>query len=278
MTPADLSSLRTKIERTANLATVPQFVARIRGMLEDPAASAAAVGEEIEKDHVLTAKVLKLVNSGFYGFRSAITTITQSMVLLGFDVVKTLILTASVLDILEAMNKRLVGLWEHSLGTARVADAIAGRLSMPNPEELAVAGLLHDLGKVVIAQKLPIEHARIRRIVAERGCLQFEAERVVLGVTHLEVSSWLLTKWQLPTRLIVPIAGHHALDLQGEFADRAAVVHVSDIVCRGLGLGYPGDSRIPALDPRALELLRLTRVDLEAVVMRVQREWGNLGF
>jgi putative nucleotidyltransferase with HDIG domain len=278
MAPSELSALRSKVERTANLATVPQFVSKIRGMLEEPGASAAGVGEEIEKDQVLTAKVLKLVNSGFYGFKSQITTITQSMVLLGFDVVKTLVLTASVLDILEAMNKRLVGLWEHSLGTARAADAIASRLSMSHQEELAVGALLHDLGKVVVAQKLPIEHARIRRLVAERGCLQITAEREVLGVTHLEVSGRHLAKWQLPERLVAPIAGHNAFDPTAEFADRTAVIHVADIVCRALGLGYPGDSRIPALDPRAVELLRLTRDDLAAVVDQVRREWGSSGF
>ena len=272
MTPADLSSLRTKIERTANLATVPQFVARIRGMLEDPATSAAAVGEEIEKDHVLTAKVLKLVNSGFYGFRQPITTITHAMVLLGLDVVKTIVLTASVLDIVDAMNQYMEGLWEHSLGTARAAKILAERLGMPNPEEVALSGLLHDIGKVIIAQTFPAEQARINDVVRARNCLQIEAEQEVLGVTHPEVGMWLLKKWSLPPKMLYPIAYHSNFHPRRDFADRTAVVHLADIVCRAKGLGYPGDRRMPALNPEAWALLGLSMTDVEQVCLQLDAE------
>ena len=273
----DLAPLRAKVERTANLATIPQVVARLRGMLVDPSASAVTIGAEIEKDQVLAAKVLKLVNSGFYGFHKTISTITQAMVLLGFDVVEALVLTASVLDVIDAMNKRLVGLWDHSLAAARVAEAVANRMKLANPEELAAAGLLHDIGKVVVAQKLPIEHARIRRLIAGRGCLQLEAEREVLGATHGDVARWLLERWHLPERLVAPIAGHHEFDPDGPWADRVAVIDFADVTCRALGLGYPGDSLIPALHPDAWEILHLTREDVEVIVGRVQAEWAGVG-
>ena len=95
------SQIRAKVEGTTNIATIPDVVAKLRRLMDNPTVSAASVGDEISKDQVLAAKVLRLVNSGFYGFRTPITTITQAMVLLGFDVVKTLVLSASVLDILE---------------------------------------------------------------------------------------------------------------------------------------------------------------------------------
>ncbi len=272
----DRSVVRARVEGTSNISTIPDIVAKLRRTMSSPSASAVAVGEEISKDQVLAAKVLRLVNSGFYGFRTPITTITQAMVLLGFDVVKTLVLSASVLDILELMNKHLAGLWEHSLATARVADVLANRLRLANPEEVAVAGLLHDLGKVIIAQKFPAEQQAIREVVETKGCLQLQAEREALGVTHPEVGMWLLKKWGLPEKLVYPIAYHHAFHPTREFADRTAIIHVADILCRARGFGYAGDSRIPAINRQAWAMLRISMADVDDIYGQLDDELADL--
>lgn len=272
----DRAVIRTRVEGTSNISTIPDIVAKLRRTMSSATASAVAVGEEISKDQVLAAKVLRLVNSGFYGFRTPITTITQAMVLLGFDVVRTLVLSASVLDILELMNKHIAGLWEHSLATARVSEQLAVRLRLPNPEEIAVAGLLHDLGKVIIGQKFPAEHREIRDAVQSRPCLQLDAERSVLGVTHPEVGMWLLKKWGLPSKLIYPIAYHHAFHPARDFADRTAVIHVADILCRARGFGYAGDSRVPALNRQAWELLHLSMGDVNSLYEQLEDELSDL--
>jgi putative nucleotidyltransferase with HDIG domain len=272
----DRSQVRARVEGTSNISTIPDIVSKLRRTMDSPSASAVAVGEEVSKDQVLAAKVLRLVNSGFYGFRTPITTITQAMVLLGFDVVKTLVLSASVLDILELMNKYLSGLWEHSLATARVANALGERLGLPNPEEIAVAGLLHDLGKVIIAQRFPAENKEIRAVVEKKNCLQLDAEREVLGVTHPEVGMWLLKKWGLPGKLVYPIAYHHAFHASRDFADRTAVIHVADILCRARGFGYAGDSRMPAINRDAWALLKATMADVDAVYQQLDGELADL--
>lgn len=269
----DRAQVRSRVEGTSNIATIPDIVAKLRRSMDSQSASAMAVGEEISKDQVLAAKVLRLVNSGFYGFRTPITTITQAMVLLGFDVVKTLVLSASVLDILELMNKYLAGLWEHSLATARVANLIAERMRLPNPEETAVAGLLHDLGKVIIAQRFPAENREIRTLVETEGVLQFEAERRVLGVTHPEVGMWLLRKWGLPGKLLYPIGYHHAFHRSRDFADRTAIIHVADIICRAHGFGYAGDESIPAITPEAWDFLKMSVADVDALYDYLEREF-----
>jgi putative nucleotidyltransferase with HDIG domain len=268
--------VRARVEGTSNIATIPDIVSKLRRTMDSPSASAVAVGEEISKDQVLAAKVLRLVNSGFYGFRTPITTITQAMVLLGFDVVKTLVLSASVLDILELMNKYLAGLWEHSLATARVANALGERLRLPNPEEIAVAGLLHDLGKVIIAQRFPAEHKEIQAVVDRTGCMSLDAEREVLGVTHPEVGMWLLKKWGLPGKLVYPIAYHHAFHPSREFADRTAIIHLADIMCRARGLGVSDTSRLPAINPEAWALLKTTMADVESIYQQLDGELADL--
>jgi putative nucleotidyltransferase with HDIG domain len=221
---------------------------------------------------VLTAKVMRLVNSGFYGFRSPITTVTQAMVLLGFDVVKTLVLAASVLDVLELMNKLLSGLWEHSLATARLANVLAERVRLSNPEEVAVSGLLHDFGKVIVAQRFPDEFREIRRTVEARDCALAEAEREVLGVEHAEVGMWLLKKWGLPAKLVYPIAYHNQFSATREFADRTAVIHVANVMARARGYGNPGDHRVPAINRDAWGLLQLTTKGVEEVFLQLEGE------
>lgn len=271
----DRAAVKAKVEGITKILTIPPVVSRIVHMVNAGTVSAAEIAEEINTDQVLAAKVLRLVNSGFYGFRQPITTITHAMVLLGLDVVKTLVMTASVLDIVDAMNQYMEGLWEHSVGTARAANALAERMKVQNPEEYALLGLLHDIGKVVIAQTFPTEHGRIRDLVAERNCLQIDAELEVLGVTHPEVGMWLLKKWSLPSKVVYPIAYHSNFHPRRDHADRTAVVHVADILCRAKGIGYPGDARIPRINPDAWRMLRLTLDDVERVCQRLDDELGD---
>ena len=262
---ADRAQLRARVEGITKVLTIPTIVNRISAMVSTGTVSASEIAEEISKDQILTAKVLKLVNSGFYAFRQPITTITHAMVLLGLDVVKTLVMTASVLDIIDTMNRYMEGLWEHSLGTARAAHHLAERLGRQDPEEIALAGLLHDIGKVIIAQLLPDEHAAIRTIVAERRCLVIDAEQAVLGVTHPEVGMWLLRKWSLPSKIVYPIAYHSNFHPRRDFADRTAIVHLADILCRAKGIGYPGDTVLPRMNHEAWSLLGLAMDDVAAV-------------
>jgi len=268
----DRAVLRARVEGISKILTIPTIVSRITAMMSTGTVSAAEIAEEISKDQILTAKVLKLVNSGFYGFRQPITTITHAMVLLGLDVVKTIVVTASVLDIVDAMNQYMEGLWDHSLGTARAAKLLAERLGMPNPEEVALSGLLHDIGKVIIAQTFPEEQREIHEAVRARQCLQIEAEQDVLGVTHPEVGMWLLKKWSLPPKMLYPIAYHSNFHPRRDFADRTAVVHLADILCRAKGLGNPGDRRIPALNPDAWAMLGLSMADVEQVCLHLDAE------
>jgi len=268
--------VRARVERTTDVQTLPHAMAKLRRRLDEPMASAIALGEEIGKDQVLAAKVLRLVNSGFYGLRTPVTTITQAMVLLGFDVVRTLVLSASVLDIVELMNRLLAGLWGHSLATARVAHALAERLEIRDPEEVALAGLLHDLGKVIIAQRFPAEAKEIAEIMAARDCLRHEAERTVLGASHAEVGMWLLRKWGLPDTLVAPIAYHHDFRADREFADRIAIVHVANVLCRARGLGQAESRRISAIHPEAWSLLGLGMSDVEHLYGQLENELIDL--
>lgn len=265
----DSGDVRRLVERIQSLPTLPGSITRITKLLDNPETTANEVGKEIEADQVLSAKVLKLVNSGFYGFSQPISTIPHAMVLLGFEVVKTLVLSTTVLDM---MSRSMAGLWQHSLACARTCGIIARHLDLDDPEETSVIGLLHDLGKVVLEEHLGDEFAEIARIIDEENTLFYEAEERVLGVTHANVGAWLLDKWQLPSNLVEPIMYHHNFHPARTHAVRTAVVHISDILVRAEGYGSGGDRRIPVISEEAMATLDFRMEDVREVMDRMQGE------
>ena len=267
--PHSHAYLRARVDKLTDLATMPQSVTAVASMLDRGTASTAAIADEISKDQIITLKVLRLVNSGFCGFRTPISSIHHATVLLGLAALRMLLFSTALLTL--AASRSMMGFWKHSVGTARAAGLLAERAGLPKPEELAVAGLVHDVGKVVIDQAVPVKNAEIRRYVAASGGLQIDAERAVLGVTHTEVGGWLVERWRLPARLARPIVFHNDFDPAQEFAERTAVVHLADIACRARGYGDPGDAYIPTLDPRAWELLGLSMNDLAGVFVELDR-------
>jgi len=257
------SEMRRLVEKIKSLPTLPGSVTRITRMLDTPDTTAGEVGKEIAKDQVLSAKVLKLVNSGFYGFSQPVSTIQHAMVLLGFNVVKTLVLSTSVLDM---MAKSMVGLWQHSLACARTCGIIARHADMEDPEEVSVTGLLHDLGKVVLEEHLNEVFQEVISRVEERSMLFYEAEEDAMEVTHANIGGWLLEKWQLPSQLVEPIMYHHNFHPSRRHADRTAVVHLADILVRAEGFGSGGDRGIPVLAPEAMDTLQLRRDHLREIM------------
>ncbi|MCC7261645.1 MAG: HDOD domain-containing protein [Candidatus Latescibacteria bacterium] len=265
--------VRQHLERANNLPTLPVVIARVVGMVDSPQTSSRQLGDEIAKDQVLTAKVLKLVNSGFYGFSRPISTITHAVTMLGFDAVKGLVLSCSAL---EDMEEALPGLWEHSLACARTCAFIAEHRGMDEVEELSVSGLLHDLGKVVLFQGFAEEFRQVRSLVETGDLLFYEAENEVLGAHHGLVGGWLLEKWTLPVKLVAPVSDHHDFRAHRSHAEWTAVVHLADILCRAEALGSGGDRKIPLLQAAAVKLLDLSVEDLRRIMERMDAELDDI--
>ena len=270
--PDRAADLRDRVENAANLPTLPDVVLRINEIMDDPTAGSRQVGAEIAKDQVLSAKVLKLVNSGLYGFAKPISSIPHAVTMLGFDAVKSLVLSSSVLDL---MTGAIPGLWEHSQACARACGLLAHHLELPDPEEIVTIGLLHDLGKVVLHQTLDAEYNQVLRRVMRADQLFFEAEeepRVLgPGLNHGTIGGWLLENWTLPEKLVEPIAHHHNFHSELRHRDRTAVVHVADVLCRAESFGNGGDRRIPLLSVSAMEELDLEMADLEEIMHMMDR-------
>lgn len=257
------TQVKGEILQVKDLPTLPNVLDKITQLVEDPEASTEAIAKVIATDQVLSAKVLKMVNSPIYGFPGRISSIQHALVLLGFNVVRGIIISTSVFDM---MVQAMKGLWEHSLGCATACNIIARRAGFEDPEEFAVAGLLHDLGKVVTAVQLPDTHAAILDTVRTKDLTYFQAEKDVLGFGHDRINAWLARHWGLPPNIREAMTRHHAPQLAEFYKPMSCVVHLGDFLVRLLEFGNSGDDQTAYLRPEALIELKFRMSDLDKVM------------
>jgi len=275
--PPDLNRIIARVE---DLPTLPRTVLKITELVNDPKSSARDLARIITDDQVLAARLLRLVNSSFYGFPQRISTITGAIVLLGFDAIRNLLLTTSVFDLFS--NRKNASLirqeqfWDHSLGCAVGSKIIGNHLRYDKVEELFVSGLLHDIGKIVEMIFLPEAFKEIVKRVRDENILMIAAEERILGYRHPEVGKLLAEKWNLPPKLTSVILHHHQPSEAGRFALEAAIVHLADILCRSLNIGYGGDNKMPALDKTAWNSLRIKSQSIEPILAEINTEFNDI--
>ncbi len=275
MTKFSATDLRNRIEKLGDLPTLPHVVQRLATMIGRPNVSTEEIGSIIEKDQVLAAKVLRLANSPFYGFPSRIGSVSHAVIVLGFNVVKGLTLCASALNIMK--DAGMDQLWRHSLGVAITANLLATRLEIKNPEELFVSGLLHDIGKVV----LYVTWSDVGHCIKDAHTTQddrplFEVEQQLTGLTHADIGGYLAGAWHLPVTLREPILYHHTPTLAKEAALQTAIVHVADILVKGLACGNPGDDMIPPLSKMAWDMVGFDEHRLAECLDKASNEFATI--
>ena len=267
----DVEQLEKEVQQVSNLPTLPNVVKDICTMVEDKRTGASDIGEVIARDQILSAKVLRLVNSPVYGFPGRISSITHALVLLGFNVVKGLVLSTAIFN---TFGKHTRGLWQHSLGCAIISRHLAKELAMVDPEEIMVAGLLHDIGKAVLSFVAPDAFEEALAMAEENHCHIAVAERELFGVDHARAASWVARAWHLPDRLCDALAHHHRPDLAKASRQTTAVVHLADILARAMGYGEPGDRAMPTLDHQAFHSLSVSHEQIDGVLDHAEMEYG----
>lgn len=251
------------IKDVRSLPTVSGIIVKVLSLLDDNKTPFKDISMLISSDQTLSARILRLANSPFYGFPGHVSTIPAAMVMLGAKAVKGLVLTSIIF---EMTDDDAFGFWEHSLGTATAANIIAKRIKAEKAEEISTAALLHDIGKVIVKTKLGDDYGKLLSEIKEKDITMREAEMEMIEADHAEVGGWAVRSWGLPEALCEPIACHHDVEKSKVYRDEAAIIHLADILIKASGFGFTGDHFVPPIQPAAWDILNLTEPLLEEVI------------
>ncbi len=257
------TAYKNSILAAKNLPTLPTTLLEVNSLLENPNVSLAVVAEAINRDQVLAAKILKMINSPIYGFPGRIASVQHALVLLGYNVIRGVIISTSIL---EDLDRAMRGLWKHSLACSVACTQIARFLDLKDPEEYLAAGLLHDLGKVIVSIQLPAAAKEAQWIAAREEISYSEAESRVLGFTHERVNAWVADQWHLPLPLRESMVHHHRPMSAQHYPEMACVTHLGNFFARLYEVGFGGDDLVPQVSPQAFKLLGLNRRVLESLL------------
>lgn len=268
--------LKKLVSKIVGLPTLPSILDKMNKMVVDPNTTAQQVGALISGDPAIASKVLRIVNSSFYGFPTRITTVSHAIVILGFNAVKSIVLSSSIFDAFGVAKKKSAFdrklFWKHSIGCGVSCRVLARKLGFTSEEEFFIGGLLHDIGKVILDQYLHDLFEEILAITSSKNCLIAEAEVEVLGVTHAEIAGWLFGKWGLSGDLVQAVTYHHAPSREIERPKFCAIIHFGDILARALKIGSGGDNRIPAASREAWEIIGLEMSVIDEILPEIDAE------
>lgn len=271
------AALRKTIESITSLPTLPMVADRISRLLENPQTTAEEIGKAITVDQSLASKVLKLVNSAFYGFPGKISTITHAIVILGFSTIKNIVLTTSIFEAFRRTgrsrdNFKIEDFWYHSIACGAACQSIAKHIGFEQVETCFIAGLVHDIGKTILCHYTPDEFAQIIEKSLGENRLFYDVERELFDITHAEIGSILAQRWKLPDDLRAAIEYHHTPSPSRESYTICAIVHCADILIRALDMGNGGDNQIPAISETAWKSLGLNNIALPALLESISDE------
>jgi putative nucleotidyltransferase with HDIG domain len=209
--PVDIELIKEELEHIQSLPTLPTIATKLIHLLDSESVSMQALAKVMVLDPALTSRILKIVNSAYYGVRNQIDTIDLALVLLGMNEVRNVLLSVSLIRTFQVQDSgfKIRDFWEHSIAVAHFAKTIAHDLRLPTHGEEFTAGLLHDIGKLIIAQYFPEDAVEIKDVIEADEISNFEAEEKVLGLSHMDIGAWLAEKWKIPEHIANTIRYHH---------------------------------------------------------------------
>ena len=271
--------LKTKIDQTEiKLPDAPPLLCELNRVIADPYATSNDVAHVVTKSPSLTAMLLRIVNSAYYGFPSKIDRISRAVTIIGTKEISGLAIGICVMQAFKDIPDDVLNMEafiRHSLACGMLSRMLAAQNNIPQTEQLFVSGLLHDVGKLIIHKYYPDHAKACLDLGFSANTSLFQAEKKVLGVNHPQIAQQLLTRWNLPPELTSTIVYHHAPSRAAD-PKKAAIVHLADIITHGLGIGSSGERSIPFFDHVLLKEISNSGNGIKTVIRQIVHQFGPM--
>ncbi|MGE3165224.1 MAG: HDOD domain-containing protein [Planctomycetota bacterium] len=247
-----------------DLPTLPHVATKVLQVVNNPETTPRDLQRVIEADQALTERLLRMANSAMFAGTQSVVNLHQAITRLGFNRVRTMVLVASTKDVCHSPSPTALELWRHSLGVAvgcRLVGQAAG-FGRDALDDLVLAGLFHDVGKVLMNHQRPDKYQEIIQVAVEQRRPTSELEKEVFRFTHEEVGALILKKWKLPENLIEPVRHHHAIQNEDfaceSYLRETAAVATADLIANMLGIGLLTSVSIDPVGARSTRVLGIT--------------------
>lgn len=259
------------------ISSPPLIYQRLVEVINHPRSGPSDIAAVISEDQGLTVRLLRVVNSAFFSFPQRIETVTQAVTVVGTVQVRDLALATSVMTLFDDVPPELVSMesfWKHSLATGVAARVIAGIRQENNVERFFVAGLLHDVGRLIMCMRAGELVKDAMELVESTGGLLYTAEKDVFGFHHAKVGGLLMDQWNMPASYREGVAYHHNSRRASRFPVETAAVHVADIISNGMQWGSSGERRVPDVDAHAWDALDIDPTKLPMIFDDIEHQFG----
>ncbi len=270
-TPEDL------VKGVVKLISLPEIYIRVSQVLEDPNHNAKQLGDVIGHDPALTARILRIVNSAYYALATKVEVVSRAVSIIGEDDLRNLVLATSAVDTFKRIPNQLVDIdlfWRHSVHTGIISRLLSKHCNVLHGERLFVAGMLHDIGKLILYFKEPELSQQVLIEAADTDGQLHTAEKQIIGYTHGDVGAALIEAWKLSDMLREVVAYHHTPLKAKKHPLETSIVHIANCVVNAIDPDTETDEHLlddfPAFEP---ETLKITGLDLRVIPGVMEQAW-----
>ena len=274
--PQGSLNLQLIAAKAGDLPPMPALAIQALQMTKDPRVSARDLQSVITRDQALTARILRIVNSAMFALRGEVSTVSHAVAVLGIDAIRSIIMSASVQQVLVTggakghdLGTRL--LFDHSWGAAGASRILAENTRYPNSEEAFLCGLMHDIGKPILMRNFPARYAQIMADVYAGRAGFHTLELQAFGFSHAHVGALVAERWNFPWRFSEAIAFHHDPLSASEHLQLACIVSLANSIMARMEIGFEKRKDLDVMAEPAAEFLKLTPQGLDALIDEVHR-------
>ena len=274
LSPERIEKVKKRFLQVDHLPTISFTFEKVIEMIDQESTTIKEIEQVIKLDQAITIRILKIINSPFYGY-SDVTSISKAIVLLGYKELKNIVVSAAVMNVLDARQPiaglKIPDFWLHSMAVAFISRFLAKNLDLSCEQESFTIGLLHDIGKVVYLKEDPQLMEDLMTLAKSRQISFSQAEEIV-GLSHSQIGWFLGEKWNLPEQLCGTIRQHHQPDPESIYITQMAMVHLADHITVKLQIGNSGNACADPVAPAALESLKLNDQLLSRIEERIEEK------